>query len=58
MEFREYSQHYPEISYFVDEATGVNYIMTIYHNVCGVALSVVPRLNADGSLYVTPAKKE
>lgn len=39
----------------VDENTGVNYIVVtgeLYSDPVGVAIT--PRLNADGSLYITP----
>ena len=34
----------------LDEETGVNYIVAS----CDKGISITPRLNADGSLYVTP----
>ena len=39
----------------VDDATGVNYIVVATDDVNGGdAPAITPRLNADGSLYVTP----
>lgn len=41
----------------VDEKTGVNYIVVSAESYYGdhtVTVAITPRLNADGSLYVTP----
>lgn len=43
-----------ETLYVVDEATGVNYIVVsgeLYSK--GIGLGITPRLNSDGSLYVS-----
>lgn len=40
-------------NYVVDEATGVNYIVISKKGYCEYAIAITPRLNADGSLYVT-----
>lgn len=36
----------------VDDDTGVNYIVVSMHDHRGNAISITPRLNADGSVYV------
>ena len=44
-----------ETLYVVDEKTGVNYIVVsgeLFQDPRGIA--IIPRYNADGSLYVTP----
>lgn len=42
------------VSRVVDETTGVNYIVvSIERNAYSWSVSITPRLNADGSLYVT-----
>lgn len=50
------TDYYGSHSYYntlivVDEATGVNYVVVAR---VGHSVSITPRLNADGSLYVTP----
>lgn len=37
----------------VDENTGVNYVVVNYDDPHGSGVAIVPRYNADGSLYVT-----
>ena len=37
----------------IDERTGVNYIVVGYEPIKGGGVAITPRLNADGSLYVT-----
>lgn len=44
------NKHYHDVFTIVDNDTGVNYIaIASYHK----AISITPRLNADGSLYVS-----
>lgn len=38
----------------VDENTGVNYIVVTTYDSRGNSIAITPRLNADGTLYVTP----
>lgn len=39
-------------SYLIDNETGVNYIVVDKYG-SGVAIAITPRLNTDGSLYVS-----
>lgn len=48
---RSIEQYSP--NYVVDEATGVNYIVISLKGYCEYTIAITPRLNADGSLYVT-----
>lgn len=48
--WRQNNNGYYDTLLVVDEDTGVNYIVAS----CSKSVSITPRLNADGSLYVTP----
>lgn len=37
----------------VDENTGVNYVVVVSDSPRGLSTSITPRLNADGTLYVS-----
>lgn len=52
-----YEYNSDDFYFFVDEETGVNYVLYWNSRVVGCPSGICPRYNRDGSLYVSNLKK-